>query len=140
MTQTPDIFVVNYQLHLLNEDYLKEAIESELHITPITIDTNSQVKVNINDLSISLASGYGSWKSTLTVEINGSKKKYTETHHNEEWYLSQKIVHDPSIADSEVELKEGYESFQAAFESVIDRNINLISEACLQALEEETED
>lgn len=139
MTQTPDIFVVNYQPHLLNEDYLKDAIESDLHITPSNIDTASLLKVSINDLSITTASGYGSWKTTLTIEIGGAKKKLSSTHHNENWYYSQKTVYDNSLADSEGELKEAYASFQAAFESVIDNNINSLSEACLQALEE-TED
>lgn len=137
---TFDLIVVNYQDHLTNADYLQDTLKSQLGFNITEIDLSKDVKVDLWDVSHQLASGYGTWKVLLTLKINGDKKEYPLTHHNESWYLSQKTVHDPSRADSEEELKEAYESFQYAFEAVVDANIQDIASACYAAAEQLTED
>lgn len=139
-SNTFDLTVVNYQDHLNNADYLQDALNAELAFNISDIDTSKDVKVNIWDVSHQLASGYGTWKVVMTLKINGGKNVYVHTHHNEDWYLSQKVVHDHSIADSEEELKEAVDAFQYAFEAVVDANIQSIADACHKAAEALTDE
>lgn len=116
---TSEIKISNYEKALTNADYISEALENSIWFDDV--ETNGKtVEVNVSDVSMTLASGYGTWKVSVTLEIMGQKKVYSMTHHNEDWYLSQKIAYDSSVANSEEEYEEAMNSFQSAFEAVID--------------------
>lgn len=125
---------------LQNPDYIKEALEKALlydNLGPIPL---FKIDLYISDVSMMLASGYGTWKVQLILAINGEMKKYSMTHHNEDWYLSQQIAYDSSVADSEEEYEDAVASYQAAFEAVVDYHIDEMVEIVLeqmQAVEDE---
>lgn len=125
-----------YQPHLANTEYIIEALEMVLLLHP---KYEGSVSIDVDDLSMRLGYGYGTWKVLLTLHINGLKQTYSLVHHNEEWYSSQKMVYDPSVANSEAEQKEAIEAFQAAYEAIVDLNITTILSRCVEAVETEEE-
>lgn len=135
---TSEIKIANYEKALTNADYILDALENSSWFD--SVETNGKsVDIHVNDVSMSLASGYGTWKVAVTLEIMGQKKMYTMTHHNEDWYLSQKIAYDSSVADTEEEYQEAVAAFQSAFEAVIDRYADDIISEIESECEEEGE-
>lgn len=132
-----NIQIKEYQPHLLHASYIIDAIDREMLLHG---EIEGDVTIEINDLSMSLASGYGTWRATLTLTIDGTRQVYSTTHHNEGWYYSQKMVYEPSRADSEEELNEAYGNFQMAYETIVNENINKLVQLCIDSCEQDIED
>ena len=81
---------------------------------------NADVELVINDVSQTHGSGYGTW--VTTVEIND--KRYSLTHHNEDWYLSQKVLYNDAYCDSEEEHRENVEYHNMSVYRCIGANID----------------
>lgn len=71
----------------LNHDEIRELFEEALEDD--FYDKGNYI-VKIQDVSQVTASGYGTWKTV--VEINDYR--YVLTHHNEEWFYSQKELYN----------------------------------------------
>lgn len=131
-----NIEIKQYQQHLTNGAYITEALDKEMLLHP---DYEGSVVLDIDHMGMRLASGYGTWKVELILRFNGLKQQYSITHHNEDWYLCQKMVYDAQIADTEEEQQEAINAFQSAYEAVIDANISEILNRCIEAVETEEE-
>lgn len=132
------IKITNSEKALKNADYILDALEYSSFFD--NTETNGKtVEIDVKDVSMSLASGYGTWKVIVKLDIMGNEQCYEMTHHNEEWYLSQKIAYDASLADSDEEYEEALSAFQSAFVAVIDRHADDIVWIIEQECEEETE-
>ncbi len=132
------INISNYENALSNPYYIADALENSSWFNRIE-KKEKDIIIEINDVSMSLASGYGTWCTSVTLIVMGVRKIYTMTHHNEDWYSSQHTIYNDS-ANSDDEAEDAVNAFQCAFESVIDRHIDNIVEVIELELESEDDE
>lgn len=112
--------------YLINPGYLKEQIRSRIE------DDYEELDIKIYDYGIinSLGNGYGNWIVRLDIGITGGgfggrekNIEYYLTHNNEDWFLSKEAREAACISDDE---EAADQALQAAYEAVIDHNIERI--------------
>lgn len=115
----------------VNADSICDYIASIAGDTP-TVD----VTFLLQDLYV-LFAGYGHWRITAKVELNGGKYTYTHTTTNADLYECWKDI--DTVSNSEEERQEMEDNRQACFDEFIRHNLHDIERDIQNLIDESAE-
>lgn len=121
------ITIKNYESALPNPYYLVEAIEGSPLFDSIETEGRN-INIAVNDISMSLGNGYGTWRVLAKITIMGRRMIYELIHRNEDWYAARRVVYDDFANPADREAASYL--FQKAFEAIIDQYADDILSVC----------